>query len=265
LVAYYLADHFGSIVQETDSARVVSLTREYDPYGNLIQGATESGYAYTAREWDPEINLYYYRARYYDPKIGRFLSEDPLGLSGGINSYAYVSNVPTTNTDPSGLVVFVKDHTLTTDAEVLAAYAQMARLSSTLTDDVQQYFWQAYGVDIAQVLTRGTGPAVRLSHRGPAGDTPDSFLWFGLLDPTPPTLNLEEVCSGDPDLFNATLLHELAHYFHWQGGWKEGFVNRAPALDAANRAAKTAILHGPEAFLAEIYQYGRWLTYGGGR
>jgi RHS repeat-associated protein len=50
--------------------------------GNIESGPTESGYAYTGREWDPEINLYYYRARYYDPKIGRFISEDALVWAG---------------------------------------------------------------------------------------------------------------------------------------------------------------------------------------
>ncbi len=60
-------------------------------------------YAYTAREWDPEINLYYYRARYYDPNIGRFISEDPIGLRGGLNLYSYVRNSPGGRIDPHGL------------------------------------------------------------------------------------------------------------------------------------------------------------------
>ncbi len=46
--------------------------------------------------------LYYYRARYYDPEIGRFLSEDPLGFGAGINFYAYVENNPVNFNDPSG-------------------------------------------------------------------------------------------------------------------------------------------------------------------
>jgi RHS repeat-associated protein len=55
------------------------------------------------REWDPD-GLYYYRARYYDPKIGRFLSDDPLGFEGGdSNFYAYVFNDPVSLSDPSGL------------------------------------------------------------------------------------------------------------------------------------------------------------------
>jgi RHS repeat-associated protein len=62
-----------------------------------------SGYAYTAREWDPEINLYYYRARYYDPKVGRFISEDPAKCSAGTNFYTYLGGNPVTRIDPSGL------------------------------------------------------------------------------------------------------------------------------------------------------------------
>ena len=51
----------------------------------------------------PERANQYYRARYYDPKLGRFLTEDPIGFSGGNNFYAYVGNAPTINVDPLGL------------------------------------------------------------------------------------------------------------------------------------------------------------------
>jgi RHS repeat-associated protein len=65
----------------------------------------QPGYLLTGREWDPEIGLYYYRGRYYDPKIARFSSEDPIGFAGGINFYAYVSGSPTSLNDPTGIAV----------------------------------------------------------------------------------------------------------------------------------------------------------------
>ena len=58
---------------------------------------------YTARENDTESGLYYYRARYYDAGAGRFIREDPLGIFGGINLYAYVENEPLRRSDPFGL------------------------------------------------------------------------------------------------------------------------------------------------------------------
>lgn len=87
----------------TNASATVTLTREYDPWGNLLQGSTAAGYAFTGREWDSETGLYYYRARYYDPRSGRFLSEDPVGLRDGPNRYTYVHNAPVNATDPFGL------------------------------------------------------------------------------------------------------------------------------------------------------------------
>jgi RHS repeat-associated protein len=103
VAAYYVADHLGSIVQVTD-ASAVTLTRQYDAWGNPLQGGSTSGYAFTGREWDSETGLYYYRARYYDPKVGRFFSEDPIGLDGGANFYIYVGGNPVGLGDPFGLV-----------------------------------------------------------------------------------------------------------------------------------------------------------------
>lgn len=57
---------------------------------------------YTGRQFDSETGLYYYRARYYDPNLGRFMSEDPIGFRGGTNFYSYVQSNPIDATDPSG-------------------------------------------------------------------------------------------------------------------------------------------------------------------
>jgi RHS repeat-associated protein len=60
----------------------------------------------TGREFDKETGLYYYRARYYDPMEGRFISKDPIGFDGGdVNLYGYVQNNTINNTDPNGTIV----------------------------------------------------------------------------------------------------------------------------------------------------------------
>jgi RHS repeat-associated protein len=103
-VSYYHADGLGSVVRMTNAAGAVTLTRQYDAWGNIEAGAGEPGYAFTGREWDPEIGLYYYRARYYSASLGRFISEDPIGLAAGPNRYSYVDGNPVVFSDPSGLV-----------------------------------------------------------------------------------------------------------------------------------------------------------------
>jgi RHS repeat-associated protein len=103
-VSYYHADALGSIVRSTNAtgAVVASESRQYDAFGNLQSGQSIEGYAYTGREWEPAAGLSYHRARYYDPRIGRFISEDPIGFRGGINFYAYVLDNPVNLIDPTG-------------------------------------------------------------------------------------------------------------------------------------------------------------------
>jgi RHS repeat-associated protein len=102
---FYHADALGSVSELTDSAGALAKSYAYDAYGNIVDqtGTVEQPYAYTGRELDSESGLYYYRARYYDSTTGRFLRKDPIGLSGGINLYGYVSNNPVNLTDPFGL------------------------------------------------------------------------------------------------------------------------------------------------------------------
>ena len=103
-VTYFLTDHLGSVLQTTNTLGTVTLTRQYDAWGNLVQGSAIAGYAFTGREWDPETGLYYSRARYYDARAARFLSEDPTGMADGTNRYRYVANNPLRYVDPTGQV-----------------------------------------------------------------------------------------------------------------------------------------------------------------
>ena len=80
--------------------------KELASFGNIDQqvGSLVNPYTYTGREFDSECGLYYYRVRYYDSIMGRFINEDPIGLLGGsLNFYRYVQNNPVNLVDPLGL------------------------------------------------------------------------------------------------------------------------------------------------------------------
>jgi RHS repeat-associated protein len=102
-LTYYHADGLGSIARVTDAVGGIVHSYQYDAWGNIELGADQPGYAFTGREWDPEIGLYYYRERYYDTQSGRFIGEDPIGLFGGANFYLYVLGNPVNLVDPFGL------------------------------------------------------------------------------------------------------------------------------------------------------------------
>jgi RHS repeat-associated protein len=100
---YFVQDHLGSTTALTNSLGVAVSQVSYDSFGNPTAGANLTRYTYTGREFDSDSGLYYYRARWYDPKVGRFISEDPIGFDGGINWFSYVANNPTNAIDPLGL------------------------------------------------------------------------------------------------------------------------------------------------------------------
>ena len=99
---YFHQDGLGSIVGVTNPAGLTDATQRFDAWGNkLASTGTAPRYGYTGREPD-ETGLIFYRARYYDPSVGRFTQRDPIGLRGGLNRYSYVANDPCNATDPSG-------------------------------------------------------------------------------------------------------------------------------------------------------------------
>ncbi|QOG11541.1 RHS repeat domain-containing protein [Arcobacter sp. FWKO B] len=109
---YYHLDINNSVVEISDESKNIVQHFTYDDFGYIIDRYTSENhkeleilnpYTYTSREYDTD-ELYYYRARYYDPSIKRFISPDPISYqSGDTNFYAYVNNNPINLTDPSGL------------------------------------------------------------------------------------------------------------------------------------------------------------------
>jgi len=112
-VYFYYADALGTVHTITDATGHACYDASFTPYGqevlnpNITQTCS-SNYKFTGYEYDSETGLYYAKARYYNPRLGRFMSTDPLGGDVGdpqsLNRYAYVGNHPTDSIDPSGMV-----------------------------------------------------------------------------------------------------------------------------------------------------------------
>jgi RHS repeat-associated protein len=98
---YYHTNHQGSVMAMTDGSGNVTQRIGYDEYGNGSPSTGEQ-FGYTGRRYDPETGLYYYRARYYAPAIGRFLQVDPVGYKDNLNLYTYVRNDPLNLNDHNG-------------------------------------------------------------------------------------------------------------------------------------------------------------------
>jgi RHS repeat-associated protein len=106
-VLWPLADHQMSVRDVADQTGAAAGHRLYDAFGLPVSSTgvtlSEVRFGFTGREYDVGTGLYYYRARWYDAATGRFLSQDPLGLSPDTNPYRYVGNNPANLTDPTGL------------------------------------------------------------------------------------------------------------------------------------------------------------------
>jgi len=105
-VYYYHTDHLGTPKAMTNAARAIVWKVQTDPFGNELPGGiktVENNLRFPGQYFDQETGLHYNYFRDYDPKTGRYIEPDPIGLAGGVNTYAYADNSPTKQTDPLGL------------------------------------------------------------------------------------------------------------------------------------------------------------------
>ena len=115
-VSYFLTDHLGSTSALTDTAGNILEQVAYDSFGNSA-GSARTRYGYTGREHDSDTGMLYYRARWYDAQVGRFISEDPVRFNGGANWYPYVENNPVSHIDPFGLQKYHGDLSSSPDSQ----------------------------------------------------------------------------------------------------------------------------------------------------
>ncbi len=113
--SFYGYDGFGSVRQLTDSTGAVTDTYDYDAWGNAVDvtGSTPNLYRYRGEQYDADLNLYYFRARYFNPLTGRFLTRDPeparIADPNSLHRYLYAAGDPTNVVDPTGRAGFAED------------------------------------------------------------------------------------------------------------------------------------------------------------
>jgi RHS repeat-associated protein len=130
-VLNYLTDALGSSIALADGSGGVQTEHTYEPFGSVSTSGASTGntFGFTGREADG-TGLYFYRARYYDPRLQRFIAEDPIGfLAGGSNFHIYADSSPTNYADPLGLCPVCPVVLVTNPAAVAAAAAAAAAAS----------------------------------------------------------------------------------------------------------------------------------------
>ena len=118
---YYGNDKLGTPQIITDSTNTVVWEADYKPFGEADVNPNSTVvniFRFPGQYYDTETGLHYNYHRHYDPRTGRYLTPDPIGVEGGINLFTYVSNNPINKTDPEGLYPGPcgnKDHTWVPD------------------------------------------------------------------------------------------------------------------------------------------------------
>jgi len=160
---FYHSDHLGSTNVVTDENGEEVEKTEYYPFGKIREGGTKSKHLFTGQEFDPETEFYYYKARYYAPRMMSFAQPDPIVQDmydpQSLNRYSYVKNNPVKYVDPSG------NYALTTGIDIASITLS---INDVVNDPGNPWNWAALGADVVTTafpIVAGGGIAVRAASK----------------------------------------------------------------------------------------------------
>ena len=192
---YHHTNALGSNILITDDSKNVDARYYYDAFGVVRSevGTSDNPRKFTGKEYESDVKLYYFAARYYDPHIGRFTQRDPAG--DGVNWYAYANNNPLRFIDPLGL------------ASRLATEAELTTLRSAAIFS----FGDRNGAALMDFVTVEFGTLDETEADGSPADANGAWLWWR----DTVKLYAEDINNVELNLSRlGTFVHELTHA--WQ-------------------------------------------------
>jgi RHS repeat-associated protein len=170
---YAVKDHLGSVQALVDAQGQIVESYACDVWGNTTIRASDlspltssqfgNRFMFQGREYSTATGFYNFRARWYAPTIGRWLSKDPIGLEGGLNLYVFCGNDPVNFTDPMGLCENTDNyHTPTTIKGILEEILRGMKLASGDISPQNEYDnMLSAAVQNAMMATVGGGNSVK--------------------------------------------------------------------------------------------------------
>jgi RHS repeat-associated protein len=147
--SFYGYDGGGSVRTLTDSTGAITDTYDYDAWGNTVNvtGTTANVYLYRGEQYDPDMQLYYLRARYFNPATGRFLTRDTgdgdISLPSTLHSYLYAAGDPVNRLDRSGNDEMV-ENALLVAAVTLATETTLLELQAATSKSIKCVWCEAF-------------------------------------------------------------------------------------------------------------------------
>jgi len=191
-IHHFHNDHLGTPIALTDQTGNIAWAAKSDPWGIVQQEYNphdiEQNIRLPGQYHDRETDLYYNYRRYYDPKIGAYINQDPIGLRGGINLTQYAAGSPLQKTDPLGLLATATQSgniiTINLDINLQGPYASpelAARWQQAISSAWNEQDWKVHNCSIKFNPTVSTGKnnAPNNITVGPPGTGKRSFVSNG--------------------------------------------------------------------------------------